>query len=180
METDQLFDILKTDKKTTHIFKGAYARDQFNNIFPLPPTRRDSRPISLYVCNLDRSNKPGSHWIVVDFNKNSGKVYYFDSYGFPPMHTDIINKLTSETKELLWNNVQLQNHDTTVCGQYCTIYCLLRARDMTPRQIIDLLHCDGLISHDTRDHIIYEFANNLFPDKLADLETGIHEIEALL
>ena len=51
---------------------------------------------------------------------------------------------------------------------------------MTPRQIIDLLHCDGLISHDTRYHIIYEFANNLFPDKLVDLETGVHEIEALL
>ena len=92
METDQLFDILQTDKKSTHIFRGVYARDQFNDIFPLGSTSRTSRPISLYICNLDNSNKPGSHWIVVDFNKHSGKVIYFDSYGLPPTHADIAER----------------------------------------------------------------------------------------
>ena len=176
METDQLFDILQTDKKSTHIFRGVYARDQFNDIFPLGSTSRTSRPISLYICNLDNSNKPGSHWIVVDFNKYSGKVIYFDSYGLPPTHADIAERLASESKELIWNNVQLQELNTTVCGQYCTLYCLLRARDLTPRQIIDLLHCDGLISHDTRDHIVYDFVKNIYPNKLSALQTDVHDI----
>ena len=112
----------------------------------------------------------------MDFNKNSGKVTYFDSYGLPPKHTDIEEKLVSESKQLIWNNVQLQELNTTVCGQYCTLYCLLRARDLTPRQIIDLLHCDGLISHDTRDHIICNFVKKLFPNKLQALQSDVHDI----
>ena len=83
------------DKKSKDIFKGVYARDQFINIPSLIPESRSSHPVSLYVCNLDNSDKGGSHWIVVDFNKYSGKVMYFDSYGLPPIHADITDKLIS-------------------------------------------------------------------------------------
>ena len=180
METEQLFNILETDKKSKHIFKGVYARDQFSNLPDLVSLSHRSQPVSLYVCNLDNSNEPGSHWIVVDFNNYSGKVMYFDPYGFAPMHDDIFLKLSSESTDLVWNNVQLQEVNTTVCGQYCTIYCLLRARKSTPSQIIDLLHCDGLISHDTRDHIVYNFIRDIFPIKLSNLQTDVHDINAFL
>ena len=96
--------------------------------------------------------------------------------GLPLTHADIAERLASESKELIWNNVQLQELNTTVCGQYCTLYCLLRTRDLTPRQIIDLLHCDGLISHDTRDHIVYDFVKDIYPNKLSALQTDVHDI----
>ena len=162
------------------MFKGVYARDQFNNLDRLGSSNQRLPPISLYICNLDNSNEPGSHWVVIEFNRYSGKTMYFDPYGFPPIHEDIINKLIQQSSSLMWNNVQLQDTNTTVCGQYCTIYCLLRARDSTPRDIIDLLHCDGLISHDTRDHLVYNFIKNLFPNKLANLETNVHDINDIV
>ena len=180
METKDLIKILGEDIKTRQIFKGVYARDEFCN---LPELRtispRSSTPI-LFVCNLDKSNEPGSHWVVIEYNKNSGKTMYFDPYGFPPIHQDIINKLFKESTSLSWSDIQLQETNTTVCGQYCTIYCLLRARGSTSTQILDLLYCDGLISNDTRDHLIYNFLKSLYPTKLSNFQTDVHDIDQFL
>lgn len=36
------------------------------------------------VINLDRRGEPGSHWVALYADFNSGECYYFDSYGLKP------------------------------------------------------------------------------------------------
>lgn len=36
------------------------------------------------VINLDRRGEPGSHWVALYADFNSGECYYFDSYGIEP------------------------------------------------------------------------------------------------
>ena len=58
--------------------------------------RQNPSHVKAYFVNTERSNKAGEHWIAVIFN-NNGNVLYFDSYGLPPLETEIINFLDNQT-----------------------------------------------------------------------------------
>ena len=77
METKDLIKILGEDAKTRQIFRGVYARDDFCNLPELRTINPRSSTLILCVCKLDKSNEPGSHWVVIEYNKNSGKTMYF-------------------------------------------------------------------------------------------------------
>ena len=67
---------------------------------------------------MKRSNKAGEHWIAVIFN-NNGDVLYFDSYGLPPLETEIINFLDNHSTSWRYNRQRLQSLQSKVCGLYC-------------------------------------------------------------
>jgi hypothetical protein len=57
MNSTAIENILRSDNRTRNVFGGVYASDRL-------PEKVDMYP-KAYVANVDKSNKPGSHWIVL-------------------------------------------------------------------------------------------------------------------
>ena len=169
MNGEQIYKVLKSDPQTRKHFQGVFPRDVFlrMDITPLSST-------SFYICNLDEKDLPGSHWVGIEINHNDARVLYFDSYGLPPTFEDLLLKLSSLGYEIIWNDKTLQGFDSTVCGQYCILFCLLRSRSTPYEEVINTLqHNVSFTTHD-RDHAIYHFLRSNFPIALSNLDTNIH------
>ena len=157
MDTNQIADAIKLDPTTDKLFKGVFPRDDFI----LLNTNNPDDTHQLFICNLDNCSKPGSHWIAIE--RRQGNIFYFDSYGLPPIHKDLTDKLINMTQSTItWNNTQLQELNTNVCGQYAIIYCLLRARKHSFEDTIQTLHNNNQLSNHQRDHTIATFFNHHF------------------
>ena len=79
MNTLEINAILRDDRRTVKAFKGVYASEEL-------PTRTSTN--SLFVCNTDPSDQPGTHWIVIYVDKKR-KSDYFNSFGMAPMIPEI-------------------------------------------------------------------------------------------
>ena len=58
MNTEEVFEMMKSDKEINKIFIGVYPIDLVPQDLPVP---------SIIVVNLDSSEKKGSHWIVLHY-----------------------------------------------------------------------------------------------------------------
>jgi hypothetical protein len=175
MDGQQIDSILTTDPFAKKIFQGVYARDEIN-IEVLLQQSKPTSDFSHFVCNLDRRDKPGSHWILIELNHSKKEIFYFDSYGLPPFFTDLLSTLHQTNYPITWNKFQLQSLSTTVCGQYCIIFCLLRSRNYSIQNILNLLFYNNKLSSHDRDHTVYSFIKSIFSDKLITLDSDIHNI----
>ena len=84
---------------------------------------------TLFIINLQDSDKKGSHWVC--FDKSS--LIYFDSYGIKP-----IKEIEDISKNLQYNQVQIQPCGTEICGQLC-LYILFHLRNETFETYEELL-----------------------------------------
>lgn len=164
MNTQQIDTILKNDKYSKRDFIAALPRDLFLSSQIHYP--------SAYVCNLDDSSKSGSHWVALYFINDSCE--YFDSYGLPPFLSDMMTKISNNCKEIYWNQQPIQSENTTVCGQYCIMYILLRARNYSMNEIANIFSPNNL---ELNDHIINEFVMLHFKSMVDNL--NVHDQEFL-
>ena len=133
-------------------FGGVMARDKFLNV---------TQP-GLYVVNTDYSFQPGEHWVAIALNHNSSSTY-FDSYGFPPtMYPDIYNTIVANTKngKILWNKIRLQGPLSTVCGDYCVLFCLLYARGWSSQDFSSRMV--KIPDAESRDHAVRALTLDLY------------------
>lgn len=132
MNTQQLLNVLKHDPYTS----------EFNcKVLPLNHFLEYSATTSsLMIINYDTCDEPGSHWVAVFINKNK-KIEYFDSYGMLPIYSSVTEKLSdlSHNKGLAFNKIRFQGN-STVCGQYCLVYLLLKARGYSLKQVQNIFH----------------------------------------
>ena len=102
MNTEEVFEMMKSDKEINKIFIGVYSIDLIPQDLPVP---------SIIVVNLDSSEKKGSHWIVLHYQRKH--VEYFDSLGKEP-GKEIHNLLTSKGFTYKYNkrgyNHHIQSH----------------------------------------------------------------------
>lgn len=151
MNTNQIAAVINSDPSCKGVFRGVMARDQFlkqNISYP-----------SLFVCNTDNSDQPGSHWTAVYFREDA-KCEYFDSYGIPPLFNDVEKKLLAVDASFSYNDCELQSSDTNVCGMYCILFAKYKCRGYSLQEILNIL----LFVNDSeeRDHIIrHYFMTNL-------------------
>ena len=75
-----------------------------------------------YIVNLD-DNGSGSHWVACCRMDNT--VYYFDSFGLPPIRE--IEEIPDV--EILYNNSTIQHDNSTSCGWYCLKFLDYMNRD---------------------------------------------------
>ena len=109
------------------------------------------------IINLDPCWDSGSHWVAV-YIPPHGKTEYFDSYGFKP-NDEIVEKLQKFDDDILYSSYLLQGF-STVCGQYCLIFLLQRARNYTFNEIISsMLLCDSTAE---RDSVVNMIINKMF------------------
>jgi len=158
MNTRQIDSVLRSDRVAANTFQGVYARDEFIKLTIVCP--------SLYVCNLDESTKSGSHWIAIYFSPN-GRCEYFDSYGIPPIYNDLKQKLLESCKgNVIYNNSVLQGINTTVCGHYCIVFCLMKSRRIPFSRLLNVFF-NLSSSTEIRDHLVYNKVTSSFQDILS-------------
>jgi hypothetical protein len=124
MKTYEILNKLKNIKN----FIGVFPRDR------LP--KKVNWPMSL-VVNTDKADEPGTHWIAIIIDKN-GFGEYFDSYGLPPMHHEIVKFLKNNTNNYFYNKKLIQCLTCITCGHYCIAYIILRSKRYSYNYFIKL------------------------------------------
>lgn len=145
MNTRQVSNVLKNDDVVSSTFLGVFPIDRL----PLV----NYKPASL-VVNLDPSNKPGSHWVCMYFDKR-GRCDYFDSYGLEPNDT-LREYIFQNAVRLRHNTNCVQRILTSTCGQMCIYFLIWRCRGLSMKMIMKSLE------EHNGDEFVTGFINNLF------------------
>jgi len=89
------------------------------------------------VFNLDKHNQPGSHWVAMYANLQSGEIYYFDSYGIKPCkriekfmrRVAKISETSMNVKNItLESNKYQHQRENSECGVYSMNFILRMLR----------------------------------------------------
>ena len=89
----------------------------------------DSIPKHSYVINLNESDEPGSHWVVMFFGSNL--VLYFDSFGLAPPQ-ELLTLCEKHGVNYAYNNTQYQALTSVLCGYYCLFFLNEIMREVNP------------------------------------------------
>lgn len=108
LSNEQLDNSLREIKS----YKGSMPRDVFG--------KTKVNKYESYVINLDKLGEVGSHWVCM--KKVGDKIYYFDSFGAPPID-EVIKKYGKECS-YFWNDrvVQDPNSSQPSCGYLCMAF----------------------------------------------------------
>ena len=123
MNAVKIRDLLQ--KRCGPIFLGVYSIDRLPH--PLPPRR----PL-LLVCNTDKHDKEGEHWLVL-FVHIKGEI--FDSLGERPARTFQLY-MDTYCNSYITNDRQLQSVTSYFCGLYCIYYCLMKCLNYSLHEIV--------------------------------------------
>ena len=139
MQTDQISHLLSRDPIMCPY--GVVAKDCLPEIIDTYPTA--------IVCNTHDADQPGEHWIAMCVDtKRRGD--YFDPYGLEPQHIEFTNFMNEHCSEWAPNDRTLQSPMSTVCGQYCVAFLLLRCRNVSMHAFTRLLFTTDLVANDCR------------------------------
>lgn len=130
MDTQQLRQLLMSDLFVRRLpLVNVCARDH------LPRHIDRTQPAALIV-NTDTSAYSGSHWIALYFN-GLGQFEYFDSFGLPPLHADIIHFIQRNSdRSPVYNTRMLQDINNTTCGLYALYFLLMKCRGSSMSRIL--------------------------------------------
>ena len=110
--------ILSTDKTTSKIFLGAFAKNEVPTAFKFP---------ACFIANTQARNRPGQHWLAFYYD-SKGTCYFFDSYGRTPNYYNFKSYIQRTAKKCYYTNKRIQG-DSYICGLYCVFYLLFKARN---------------------------------------------------
>lgn len=120
--------------KDLKIFFGVYSLDT------LPKRIPRKRPYVI-ICNTDKRNMPGEHWVAIAFRRDQSIL--FDSLGISmPFFRDFLNK---HCNNWIYINKPLQSIFSDVCGQYCCLFTLFLERTKK-LDFINFFDSDSLIN----------------------------------
>jgi Ulp1 family protease len=94
---------------------------------------------SLVILNTDPEDKVGSHWVALYVNKDTSE--FFDSLGNSPRsyHKYWHTFLMKNSKKYIFNDLRLQNFNSSDCGKFCIFYVVLRSSGIEFKSIIKML-----------------------------------------
>lgn len=135
MNTKQIHAALSSEKLVKDM--------NFLGVFPLDkiPMKKLKFPCCFVFNNKDHTNR-GEHWLACVLTKDK-KGIYFDSFGFPPTNLPEIGDVLNTCNEWTYNDTQLQNFYSTVCGEYVMFFITHMAKGFTMEHIIFLLNDSG-------------------------------------
>jgi len=146
MNAGEIESALRSDKFVDGVLVGVFAADQLpQKEFP-----------GAYVVNTDESNQPGQHWVAFYTEKDTTEC--FDSYGQNPgKYSEKIKEWLEETYSVVQDD-RLQSSDSTVCGQYCMYFILLRAYGYSFQDIMSSFTKNTAFN----DKFVCKFINKFF------------------
>jgi hypothetical protein len=98
--------------------------------------------------NTDDEHERGSHWVA--FNFVNGTYEFFDSYGQSPSEYGFQGELLQW--DMKYSKKVLQGFNSSVCGQYCLLFLLLRSRNYSYHKILSWFSDE--LSGEQRDHCV--------------------------
>ena len=140
METAQLRRAATRHRKVGPDFGGVFACDRL-------PRYADKKS---YIINLDPAHKEGSHWVAVFFDRTTGSVDYFDSYGLKPKNVHIIRFLKRNSVFKHYNLHTYQSPCSVICGQYSLYFLFHRSHGHPMKVVQRRLHSTMKASNDRR------------------------------
>ena len=146
MNSIQLNECAQKDKILQKYFVGVFAADQLpEKKFP-----------GAYIVNTDNSSGPGQHWVAMFCYDH--KIECFDSFGqYPGDCNPHISNWLDPVYQIIHNR-QLQSNDTSVCGQYCLFFLLLRAHGYTFEDTLSAFNR----KREFNDKFVQKFVNRWF------------------
>lgn len=88
------------------------------------------------VINTDRKGTIGEHWVAV-YLKTGKRGEFFDSFGLPPLHSDVLDFLNIECPNgWSYSNVTLQEYEDTICGNLCICFLKFRSKGVSYKQFL--------------------------------------------
>jgi len=69
-----------------------------------------------YIINMDKKTGSGTHWVA--YIKKKDIIYYFDSFGIPPL----IEILKLNHTKIYYNEYNIQDIKDNSCGYYCLYF----------------------------------------------------------
>ena len=126
MDTRQIEALLLIDPSCREIFRGVMASDVFARLYRLMIRKGGDH---LFIVNTDTSNKPGTHWLCIW--RRDARTWFFDPFGGPAELYATVYP-TIEKDKPVSNLISLQSTTSDVCGDYCVLYGLAVARDVSP------------------------------------------------
>lgn len=119
MNSKQLYQALSNDQQIGKYFDGIYSKDNLEEIVKKP---------CLIVCNTDPSSKPGKHWLLFCFEKDS--VDFFDSLGkeLSTYGKPFVNFVKKYSNKITWSRIRTQPLHSDYCGDFCLFYALQKVK----------------------------------------------------
>ncbi len=87
------------------------------------------------IINTDKQSGQGIHWIGLYDSPDSETIEYFDPFGMVPI-PEVEKYMRESGKVILYNNRQLQDILSELCGWYCMYYILERTNGRSPYDVI--------------------------------------------
>jgi hypothetical protein len=114
---------------TKHVkyFQGVYPIDLLASLIVKPAI----------IVTLDKHYMPCSHWVAICLS-HYGCADYFDLYGFPPFKLEITTFLERHSISWTSNLHKLQGLTSNICGHYCCIYALHRAKRLSMTSFVNI------------------------------------------
>lgn len=129
MNTNEINRFLREFK----CFKGVYPLDMIPYM--------EERPF-IIIVNTHKSNMPGEHWVSLAIDK-FGNGEYFDSFGLPPIHFEIIKYLDYNCYNgWRYNPIAIQSATATTCGHFCVLYVMSRCQGYSYDEFIKKFNRD--------------------------------------
>jgi hypothetical protein len=147
MDSLQIEKASRKDRICNDIFVGVFAAD----------TISEKEYSGAFIVNTDTSNESGQHWVAF-YCEEFGKLEGFDSFGkYPGVYSKYIKDWIGDDFHIL-NSSILQSQNSTLCGNYCLYYILLRCHGFSYEDTISIFCGDCK----TRDLFICRFINKYF------------------
>ena len=119
------------------------------------PRRVTNQP-TVIIANTDPSTLPGQHWVAFFFTKHC--VWYFDSYGRPPMEPEL-KRMMGLRKHGRHFPRRIQGTGDA-CGEYCLYFILT---------MIDTMDFDGFGTDlEANDRLVKRLVKRCFMCKYVD------------
>ena len=115
--TQELWQAGLSDPVLAPLMQGVFLRDRLPviNTYLAGP-----------MANTDPHDQPGTHWVAMYF-RSPRESELFDNYGFPPQTYNMDSYILREVT--YYNHKPSQGLNSNVCGDYCLLYLIQRARN---------------------------------------------------
>lgn len=143
MNTVELDRYMSTHPIIKPYFGGILSKDTL-------PTRIITTPRK-YIVNMQNSNQPGDHWIVIWMDT---VPEYFNSLAEKPVK-EFEHFLISHSTKYKYNTKQLQSSKSDVRGQHCLMYSYFKCHGYSLQKYLNLFN-DDVVLNDIKASYFYE------------------------
>lgn len=151
MNTHEIEYCLTKNPLTYKIFEAVCPADM------IPPINAIKKP--LLIVNTDSSAHEGEHWVAFFLDQQNKVIEIFDSSGKTTANSN--KYFSSYFKKNLtgmrikYNSTCIQHHLSNLCGVYCLVYALYKAKGVSLDKFLQLFTSD-LEANDKKVLCIFE------------------------